>query len=119
MCIRDSSYDGEAAVERAQALGLPLGTTLFLDLEGPKAYATPPAELVAKINRWALDVHTNGYVPGIYVASPQPLTTDELTNLHVVRYWRAPSRIVDRHGALAEPKPGWCMYQMWPSKTWA
>ena len=114
-----NSYDGEAAVERAEAMGLPPGTSLFLDLEGMAAYRTPPADLIAQINGWADLVKAGGYLPGLYVASPQPLTTDELWHLHVERYWRAPARIVDRNGQLAEPNCGWCVYQGNPSRMWA
>jgi hypothetical protein len=110
-------YDGKSAAEQAHLLGLARGTTLFLDLEGKAAYETPPDALIHAINAWADEVALVGYVPGIYVGSPQPLTTDELTRLHVVRYWRAPARVCDRHGALAEPLPGWCVYQAWPSHT--
>ena len=110
-------YDGQRSAEQANQLGLPAGCALFLDLEGRPAYDTPAASLIAAINAWADAVAAVGYVPGIYVGSPQPLTTDELTRLHVVRYWRAPARVVDRHGALAEPAPGWCMVQAWPSVT--
>lgn len=112
-------FDGKAAVAQMKALGMPVGTTAFLDVEGTSAYNTPAGDLIAKINSWANDVAAAGYIPGIYLGSPQPLTSEELTNLRVVRYWRAPARVVDRHGALAEPSPGWCMYQVWPSVTHA
>lgn len=114
-----NKWDGNRAALQAKALGLPPGTSLFLDVEGQDAYTMDPKDLIAKINAWADLVALAGYLPGIYVGSPQPLTSDELTRLHVVRYWRAPARVCDRHGALAEPVPGWCMYQMWPSVHWA
>ncbi len=110
-------YDGALAVAQAKALGLVAGVTLFLDVEGKEAYDTQSAELVGKIDAWALAVQAGGYVPGLYLGSPQPLTSDELTRLAVVRYWKGQGRTVDRTGALAEPRPGWCMWQMFPSIT--
>lgn len=111
-------YDGAAAVAAAKASGMAPGTTLLLDVEGMPAYNTPPDQLIAKINAWADAVAAAGYMPGIYLGSPQPLTSDELTHLRVVRYWRAPARVVDRFGKLAEPASGWCMFQAWPSLMW-
>ncbi len=113
-----AAYDGKQAADQCKALSLPPGMTVWLDLEGAIAFKTPPEELIAKINGWADAVKAAGYVPGIYVGSPQPLSSEELWNLHVVRYWNALSREQDRRGALAEPKCGWCMWQMNPSVTW-
>jgi len=109
-------FDGARAVSQMQALGMPAGTCAFVDVEGPSICAMSSTDLIAKINAWADVVNVN-YVAGIYVGEPQPLTSDELTALKVVRYWRAPSRIVDRRGQLAEPSPGWCVVQAWPSVT--
>lgn len=111
-------YDGAKSVAQCKALGLPAGVTVWLDLEGNIAFRTPPQELIAKINAWADAVKAAGYEPGIYVGSPQPLTSAELWSLRVVRYWNALSREQDRTGALAEPKCGWCMWQMHPSLMW-
>jgi hypothetical protein len=59
-------------------------------------------------------------VPGVYVAPPQQLTSDELWSLRVVRYWKGGGSIRDRNGALAEPAHcGWCLTQMWPSQMCA
>jgi hypothetical protein len=114
-----SQYNGTASVNEAQALGLPAGTTVWLDLEGLAAFKAQPQELAAKINAWAATVQAAGYEPGLYVGSPQPFTSQELYALGVVRYWRAPSRVMDRNGKLADPSCGWCMSQLWPSVTWA
>ncbi len=113
-------FDG-AADELAQltALGLPRGCTVWLDLEGMKSYQTPAQELIAKINAWADAVAAAGFEPGLYVGSPQPLTADELYRLRVVRYWKAPSRVIDRNGQTSDgPSCGFCMYQAWPSVVW-
>ncbi len=100
------------------ALGLPPGTTVFLDLEGLKAFKTDPAVLIEKINAWADAVAKAGFVPGLYVGVPQPLTSQELYALRVQRYWRGQGSVRDRFNALAEPSGcGWCMTQMYPSIT--
>lgn len=110
------AYDGKLAAAQAKAWGLPPGVSLFLDLEG-KGTLTDPG-LVQRINAWANDVAAAGYLPGLYVGVPQPLTSDELYRLRVVRYWRGQGSIRDRSNALAEPSGcGWCMTQMWPSQT--
>lgn len=113
-----SAYNGATSVAQCKALGLPSGTTVWLDLEGKAAYDTPAPALIAKINAWADAVKAAGYEPGLYVGSPQPLTSEELYALRVVRYWNALSRESDRNGKLAEPRCGWCMWQMNDSVIW-
>lgn len=111
-------YSDGAADELAElkALGLPAGVTVWLDLEGLTAYHTDPAALIAKLNAWADAVDGAGYVAGLYVGVPQPLTSDELYALHVKRYWHGQGSVRDRNGALSEPtKAGWCMTQVYPS----
>ncbi len=111
------TYAGEyidgAADEIAQlkALGLSPGVTVWLDLEGMKAFKTPVVELAAKINAWADAISAAGYMPGLYVGSPQPFTSFELYALRVKRYWWGLGRCSDRNGMLAEPSCGWCMVQ--------
>lgn len=111
-------YDGVQTVAQCKALGLTPGVTVWLDLEGKRAYDTPASELIAKVNTWATHVRAAGYEAGIYVGSPQPLTSEELWGLKVTKYWNALSREADRFGRLAEPKCGWCMWQMNPSIHW-
>lgn len=112
------AYDGKAAVAQMKALGLPAGTSCFLDLEGPATMTASVGDLIAKINTWADILAGAGYLPCLYVGVPQPFTSAELYGLRVVRYWRGQGRIVDRNGQLAEPSCGWCMTQMWPSVFW-
>lgn len=113
-----NTYDGGHSVAHCKSLSLPLGCTVWLDLEGQTAFDTPPEMLWKKINSWASSVKSAGYMPGLYVGSPQPLTSEQLYSLGVVRYWNALSREVDRNRNLAEPKCGWCMWQMYPSVKW-
>ena len=114
-----AAYDGVKAVCECVNLGLPAGCTVWLDLEGMASYNMDPQILIAKINQWAQRVIEGGYQPGLYVGSPQPLTADELYKLKVVRYWKAPSRVIDRNGKTYDgPGCGFCMYQCWPSIMW-
>lgn len=97
-------------------LGVPLGTTVFLDLEGMKAFKANSINLIAEIRQWADAINRAGYVAGLYVGVPQPLTSDELWDLPVTRYWRGQGSVRDRFSKLAEPTGcGWCMTQMYPS----
>lgn len=114
-----ADYASDTTVRRCRSLGLPNGCTVWLDLEGQASYNTPAQELIGKINTWADAITAAGYMPGLYVGSPQPLTGDELYRLHVVRYWKAPSRVLDRFGkAWDGPGCGFCMWQMWPQGNW-
>ncbi len=115
-------YNDGAGDEVAQlkALSIPTGTTVFLDMEGLAAFNTDPKVIIEKVNRWSADILAAGYVPGLYVGAPQPLTSFELWKLSSQRYWRGQGSVRDRNGALAEPTGcGWCVTQMWPSVTLA
>ncbi len=114
-----AAYNGKNAVSQCRGLGLPAGTTVFLDVEGKPARDTPAAELMRKVNDWANDVAAAGYQPGVYFGVPQPLTSQQMHALRVVRYWHGMGRITDRQGNLAEPLNGWCVTQMYPSVDWA
>ena len=99
-----------------KALGIPPGTTVWLDLEGMKAWKADPKMLIQQIEDWAAPIAAAGYVAGLYAGVPQPLTSKELGDLkRITRYWKGQGRQVDRTGALSEPTNGWCMTQMFPS----
>lgn len=117
-CTLANKFDGALAVASLKALGIPAGVTVWLDLEGRKIFDTAAPVLIAAIDAWSNAVIMAGYMPGIYVGSPQPLTSEELFALKSVRYWNALSRESDRFGKLAEPSCGWCMWQMNPSIVW-
>lgn len=120
-CTYADRFDGATTVDQMRALGMPAGCTVWLDIEGLPICppAIDPQVLIAKVNAWCDAVAAAGFMPGVYIGSPQPLTSAELYALHAVRYWRAPSRVMDRHGQLAEPACAWCMFQAWPSRMWA
>lgn len=105
-------FNGSTAVLRAQAAGILPGVTVWLDVEG---YHGDSATLIAKINAWAGAVRAAGYDPGIYVGAQALLTSKQLYDLAVDRYWHSMSRVVDVGGQLAEPSCGWCMLQLYPT----
>jgi hypothetical protein len=112
------AYNNGFADELAQLklLGVPPGATVFLDMEGLSAFKTDPTVLEGKVNAWADGIVAAGYVAGLYVGVPQPLTSDELWKLRVSRYWKGQGSLRDRNNNLAEPTGcGFCMTQMFPS----
>jgi hypothetical protein len=113
-------YKDGAADEIAQlrALGIPRGATVWLDLEGINAWnmgkdPVQRRELIRLINTWAYDIKSGGWMPGLYVGAPQPLSGDELFKLGVLRYWLGQGRCIDTNGKDAYPVCGWCMRQDW------
>lgn len=114
-------FDGPAdELQHLKTLGIPAGATVWLDLEGKKSYNWPPHDLIAKIDTWAKALQSAGFIAGLYIGSPQPLTGDELARLAVTRYWCAPSRVLDRNGKSWDEPPGlgFCLRQMWPQRNW-
>lgn len=96
---------GLAAAQNAQAVRLPAGVTVWLDLEGVASYATA-AETIAYCNAWAGEVAVAGFDPGLYVGANQPLSGDDLYwRLRVTRYWKSASTVP------AIPYRGYCMVQ--------
>ncbi len=110
-----AEYIDGAADEIAQlrALNIPLGTSVWLDLEGMDAWNMEPAKLSGLINRWATDIAKSGWMPCLYVGAPQPLTSADLYALKVVRYWLGIGRCIDKTGKDSYPSCGWCMRQDW------
>ncbi len=114
-----ATFDGAAAVQACQALGLPTGVTVWLDLEGGELLKVPAQVVAQRVNAWAETMNAAGFEPGLYLGAPQPFTAEELYALKVRRYWKAPSRIFDRNGQVsAGPACGFCVYQLWPQGNW-
>lgn len=109
----------ETTLSQIRNLQIPNGATVWLDLEGQKSFNTPPQELAGRINAWSKLMILNDYIPGLYIGSPQPFTGPELASLAVMRYWSAPSLILDRNGRdWSEPTGiGFCMRQFWDQGT--
>lgn len=103
---------GGTTVKQCQSLGLPLETTVWLDLEG---CPPEPANIIAYVKAWTDVVARANYMPGLYVGAGAQLTGKELYSLPVVRYWESLSKETDRNGQIAEPNCGWCMAQLYPS----
>lgn len=101
-------------IAQLKALAIPAGCTVWLDLEGIGAWNTPAAQLIALIEAWAKDIVAAGYVAGLYVGAPQPLTGKQLYALKgITRYWLGIGRCVGKDGLDAYPDCGWCMRQEW------
>lgn len=99
--------DGLESVAQLRALQMPLGVTVWLDLEGCAGPAQSTADWV---NAWSSVVRGVGYEAGLYVgANPGGLDSESLWSLpYTTRYWRSCSRV---------PEPahrGWCMQQLRP-----
>lgn len=122
-------YDGPSdEVAQLKALAIPVGVTVWLDVEGEKVWEhgrRSPAEVIALLATWANAIKAEGWVPGLYVGAPQPLTGPELYALPFTRYWLGIGRCIDRFGKDAYPAPelgkpggavGWCMRQDWHNK---
>jgi hypothetical protein len=106
-------WDGPTTVQQLKAAGIPMGTTVWLDVEsiGP---SLTPEEIAGKINTWARIVRNAGYDPGLYIGVNVQLTAADLYALVNDRYWHSCSRILDRNGAPNEPQCGCCMRQLRP-----
>ncbi len=117
--VRPEQYDGVRTLAEVQALGLPLGAHVFLDVEGLSTLADF-AKTDLSIRKWGAPIKTAGYELGGYLGNPQPFTSEELWELPFNAYWKGQGSCRDRHGVLAEPlKCGWSCTQMYPSRTWA
>lgn len=106
----------EDEVRQLEALGVEKGVTVYVDMEGLKAFHSDPKTMITKLETWAVGISAAGYQPGIYVGVPQPLTSDELYHLKgIVRYWRGMGSTRDRNNGLVEPACGWGIWQAAPS----
>jgi hypothetical protein len=98
---------GFGAVEHCRQIGIPSGTTCWLDLEGVDPH-TPKEQIILYCNRWYDAVKVGGYQPGIYVGWHAGLTGEELyKRLRFERYWAAYNLNVDQYPAVR----GVCMKQ--------
>ena len=91
---RGSQY-GTGAATNAQAVGLPPGVTVWLDLEGVRR-GVDKAEVIAYCNAWFAPVAAAGYIPGLYVGANCGLDGDALYwRLRTRHYWRSGSIVPD------------------------
>jgi hypothetical protein len=96
---------GSAAAANAQALGLPGGMNIWLDLEGI-ADGTSSSDVIDYCNAWFAAVSGAGYVPGLYVGTDAILDRQQLYyDLSVEYYWQSGSEVPE-----VEVR-GYCMVQ--------
>lgn len=107
-------FDGKHLVDRAKLLDVPLGATIAFDVE---AITDDAPTLITKLNACTHDIESAGYLAMAYFGAQQPLTSDEMTDLAVTRYWRAGSLIKDRFNKIAAPERGWCLLQYAPQRV--
>lgn len=109
-------YSGPTSVSQCQALGLPPGCSVWLDVEGLAVFHTDPVVLATAEDAWCDAVEAAGFMPCGYIGVPQPHTSAELYARKFVRYWHGQGEVRDRHNALAAPACGWCLVQKYPSR---
>jgi hypothetical protein len=98
--------DGATDVSRLQALGVPPGTLLWIDLEG--SGGTEP-DTAAWVNARSAAIVAAGYVAGLYVGSGCVLNSAQLYALpDITRYWRAFNE------GIPTPQCGFCQMQLFP-----
>lgn len=99
--------DGKAALAKLKSLGVPVGVTVWADVEGSGGTAQ---DSVAYLEARGKVLETAGYQHGLYEGYGQKATGAQLAALHYTHgYWAAL--------ALAEPRPsgiGWNMIQLMP-----
>lgn len=85
--ILGTSY-GSYAVAYAEAIGMPKGVNIWLDLE-EVALGTSAKEVTDYCTAWFTTVSAAGYIPGLYVGWNVVLSDQELYDLPFKHYWRA------------------------------
>ena len=103
-----NSWNGQDAVDHAQAVAYPAGATLWLDIEG--VTLAVDGEFAAA-NGWS-NVVKKVYEPGHYIGAGQLLTSLQLTMLVCVQYWEANSIPNDIENKPARPYTNWNMTQV-------
>lgn len=82
-----TSY-GSYAATYAEAIGLPKGVNIWLDLE-EVAIGSSVKEVTDYCTAWFTAVSAAGYIPGLYVGWGVVLSDQELYDLPFKHYWRA------------------------------
>lgn len=79
---------GQTAVDQAESIGYLKGCVLWLDLEN---VTQSSSKTIIWCNEWAAVVSNAGYIPGLYVGVPQPLSSLQLYRLNFSHYWKSES----------------------------
>ena len=81
---------------KARAAKYPLGAEIYLNVEnnltdtsGKKKVT--PAAMLSWINTWAAIIRKAGFIPGLYIGSPQVLSTAQVNSIQNVLFWRSVS----------------------------
>ncbi len=86
-----SEYGANAAAQ-AQAIGVPPGVNLWLDLEGVSAGATAQ-DVIGYCSNWFNAVASVNYLPGLYVGANCGLSGRQLYDLPFQHYWESESEV--------------------------
>jgi hypothetical protein len=106
----EGTSDGTQDVHQIQALGLPHGCTVWIDLEGATGNATVVS---AWVNARANVIRTAGYDVGLYVGAGDVLNGQQLYSLATIdRYWKSLSDV-------PTPTCGFSMLQLFKTITLA
>ena len=97
---------GTTAAIACEALNVPPGVTVWLDLEGI-AEGTDAEQIIRYCNDWYAAVANKGFQPGVYVGDANGLTPDQLYSLRFRRYFAAYNLNLDQYPATC----GVCMRQ--------
>src|SRR5579871_100512 len=100
--------DGQNAAGNAQAVDLPAGINIWLDLEG-LARGTSAQDVIDHCRAWYDAVFSAGFVPGIYVGADAILSGQQLLDLPFQHYWRSQSKVPEI------PVRGYQLLQLYPS----
>ncbi|MBX7078570.1 MAG: DUF1906 domain-containing protein [Nannocystaceae bacterium] len=84
---------GEAAAINAAALGIPVGVTIWCDLEWAPDVAADPSSTIAYANAWHDAVVAAGFRAGLYVGPNLPLGGVQLGELAFRSYWKSASGV--------------------------
>jgi hypothetical protein len=89
------TQDANRAIAHLNAVGMPKGVNVYLDLEGVRT-GTPTGDTLAFCNNWYDIIESAGYVPGIYVGANCGLSGDALYHgLKFQHYWKSGSNVPD------------------------
>lgn len=102
--------DGQFAVAHAQAVGVPPGVSVWMDLENVNLN-TPAEAVIDYCKNWFLVVHGAGYSPGLYVGANCGLNGEQLSQLPFQAYWKSISSVPDIPGR------GYQMVQSIPTRA--
>ena len=75
-------------VDQLKTIGVPKGASLVLDFE---SVDVDEEEAILWVNAWSKAVDDAGYVPGIYVGVPQPISSANLYDAlpYISHYWKS------------------------------